>query len=251
MIQEGGSRIGGNAINKFVEKLATLAPLSDQDRSQLSVLTAKVRKVAARQDLIREGDRPGAMIVMLSGWACRYKILPDGSRQIMAFLLPGDSCDLNVTVLTEMDHSIQTLTASRVAMVDRHHVRDLVATRPMIAQALWSSQLIDEGTLRAWIVSMGRRSSVARVAHLMCEIYIRASNVGLVQGRTLELPLTQIALAASLGMTPVHINRVFRSLRLMDTMELRTRTLVIRNPAELARIAGFDENYLHRKLRQP
>lgn len=235
--------------NKFVQKLCSFAPLNEHDVALITQATARTRRVAARQDLIREGDRPGPVFVMLSGWACRYKLLPDGSRQIMAFLMPGDCCDMNVSVLAEMDHSIQTLTAATIATVDRAQIHEMVA-RPMLAQALWSAQLVDEGTLRAWIVSMGRRSSIARVAHLMCEVFIRASNVGLIYGQEMELPLTQIVLADALGMTPVHINRVFRSLRLSEVLEFRSRTLMIKDPVKLTKIAGFDENYLHRMLRQ-
>lgn len=234
----------------FVEKLSTFATLDGRDIGMLNEATRNTRKVAARQDLIREGDRPGPVFVMLKGWACRYKLLPEGGRQITAFLMPGDSCEMHVAVLAEMDHSIQTLTPALVGMIDRAHMKELLATRPMIALAFWSSQLVDEGTLRAWIVSMGRRSSVARVAHLMCELYVRASNIGLAPSGEFELPLSQIVLADALGLTPVHICRVFRNLRVSKAMELRERSLVIKDVAQLARLAGFDENYLHRRIRQ-
>lgn len=236
--------------NRFIEKLMGFAALGDEDVALLEEVTAKSRKVAARQDLIREGDRPGPVFVMLEGWACRYKLLPEGGRQIMAFLMPGDSCDINVAVLAEMDHSIQTLTESRVAMLDRMEIQRMIEERPQIARALWSTQLVDQGTLRAWIVSMGRRSSVARVAHLICELYLRARNIGLVQGNQLELPITQILLADALGLTPVHVNRVVRSLRQSKVMELHEKSLLILDAVRLAEIAGFDENYLHRRLRR-
>ncbi|MCW3849326.1 hypothetical protein OF829_18970 [Sphingomonas sp. LB-2] len=64
--------------NRFIEKLRGFAPLDDEDEALLAVATAKCRSIAARQDLIREGDRPGPVLVILEGWACRYKILPEG-----------------------------------------------------------------------------------------------------------------------------------------------------------------------------
>ncbi len=236
--------------NRFIDKLRGFAALDDADVVCLDKLTVKTRKIAARQDLIREGDRPGPVFIMLSGWACRYKLVPEGRRQIVAFMMPGDSCDMHVSVLAEMDHGIQTLTPALIAMVDRADLEILANTRPQIALALWTAQLVDESTLREWIVSMGRRSSVARVAHLMCELFVRARNIGLVDREELELPLTQIVLADALGLTAVHINRVFRNLRLSKAMELQERTLVIKDAAQLARIAGFDENYLHRRIRR-
>ena len=103
--------------NHFVQKLANLAELRATDIAALSAITSQPRGYAAKQDMIREGDAPGPVFVILSGWACRYKILPSGTRQIMAFLLPGDCCDLHVGILAEMDHNLQALTACKVALI--------------------------------------------------------------------------------------------------------------------------------------
>ena len=207
------------------------------------------RVFPARYDLIREGDKPSAVFLMLEGWACRYKLLPEGGRQIMAFLMPGDFCDMHVAILDEMDHTIATITKARVATIPRSTMENLVEATPRITHAFWRSQLIDEATLRAWIVSMGRRGSVERVAHLMCELYVRAHSIGLAGEDRLAFPLTQIVLADALGLTPVHINRVLRTLRVEGVMEIGRGMLVIADPQKLARIAGFDDNYLHRRLR--
>jgi CRP-like cAMP-binding protein len=118
-----------------------------------------------------------------------------------------------------------------------------------IARAMYTSQLVDEGTLRAWITSMGRRTSVERVAHLMCELYLRARSISMADHDELELPLSQQLLADALGMTPVHLNRVLKKLRLAGAMTLKRGTLTVSNPYELVRIAGFDDNFLHRRLR--
>ena len=236
--------------NRFVEKLECFAALSSDDIVLLTRMTATARKIGARQHLIREGDRPGPVFVMIDGWACRYKMLPDGSRQIVAFLMPGDSCDMHVAELAEMDHGIQTLTASRVAVIGRTDIAELITDHPQIARALWSTQLVDQGISRAWIVSMGRRNSIARVAHLMCELYLRARNIGLVSGNAFEMPLSQVVLADALGLTPVHVNRVLRKLRLASVMEIQRGALTVLDPVGLAKVAGFDENYLHRRLRQ-
>lgn len=236
--------------NRFVEKLGGLTPLSAPEVAALSAATAKQRKVKAKYDLIREGDRPGPMFVILEGWACRYKILPTGSRQVLAYLMPGDSCDLNIGLLAEMDHSIQTVTPAVFATIGRPELEELVDRFPNIARALYISQLIDEGTMRAWITSMGRRTSIERVAHLMCELYIRALNVGLHIGPQFALPLSQLLLADSLGMTPVHLNRVLRELRSQEVISLERGMLVLSDIPKLIQIAGFDDNYLHRRLRK-
>lgn len=241
---------GGNMSNRFIDKLSGFAKLSDQEVSSLAKVTAAPQHYSARYDLIREGDRPGPVFVVLEGWACRYKILPNGGRQVLAYLMPGDSCDLHVGLLAEMDHSIQTVTPALVATVERGEMDRIMDKHRGIAKAMYLGQLIDEGTMRAWITSMGRRSSIERVAHLMCELYLRARNVGLTLEPRFALPLPQAMLADSLGMTPVHLNRVMKELRASGAMTLKRGSLMIEDPVRLVRIAGFDENYLHRRLRR-
>ena len=236
--------------NRFVEKLKGLATLTDADALALVDATSRPRHYVARQDLIREGDEPGPMFVVLDGWACRYKILPSGTRQIMAFLMPGDACDLHIKLLAEMDHGIQAITPAMVATVPRAEMQAMMDAHPNIASAMYSAQLVDEGIMRAWIVSMGRRSSMERVAHLICELYLRARNIGLAGEGEFALPLSQLVLADALGMTAVHINRVLKDLRLAGAMALKRGSVTLLDPGMLIKIAGFNENYLHRRLRQ-
>lgn len=236
--------------NRFIEKLQGFASLGPQDVAALAEATSAPRSIAAKRDLIREGDQPGPVFVVLEGWACRYKILPSGTRQVLAFLMPGDSCDLHVGLLAEMDHSIQTITPALVATIDRIKMDVIMDRHRAVAKAMYLAQLVDEGTMRAWITSMGRRASIERVAHLMCELYLRARNIGLITQPRLSLPLSQLLLADALGMTAVHLNRVLKELRLSGAMSLQRGKLEIADPTKLIQIAGFDENYLHRRLRK-
>jgi CRP-like cAMP-binding protein len=231
--------------NLFIQKLGSLVELSAADIAAIAKITAAPRDYAPRQDLIREGDRPGPVFIVLEGWVCRYKILPSGTRQIMAFLLPGDACDLHVGILDQMDHGLQALTESKVAQIGGEQMEALMDAHPTIARAMYKAQLVDEGTLRSWIVSMGRRSSLARVAHLMCELYLRASTAD--GDAEVALPISQVVLADALGMTPVHVNRVLRDLRIAGAMSISRGALRISDPVKLIQIAGFDENYLHRR----
>ena len=200
-------------------------------------------------DLILEGDEPRPVFVILAGWACRYKILPGGSRQIISFMMPGDFCDMHVAVLAEMDHSIATLTDAKVVAIPRDQMEALVEVRPNLSKAFWWTQLVDAGVLRATIVSMGRRTSLERVAHLLCELCFRMRNIGIADEETFVMPFTQIVLADAVGMTPVHVNRLVRKLRALGALDVGVTTLIIADISLLAQIAGFDDNYLHRRLR--
>ena len=235
--------------NQFVTKLTKLSPLDDAAVKALSYATLAAEKFGPRHDIIREGDKPGPLLVILEGWACRYKILPKGTRQMLAFLMPGDCCDLHINLLAQMDHGIQTITPCLVAKIDRQTIDTLFESHPHIMKAMYLAQLIDEGTLRAWITSIGRRSSIERFAHLMCELYLRALNIGHKADQPLILPLSQIILADALGMTTVHINRVIKQLRAANAITVTRGNLVITNPDILVEIAGFDANYLHRRIK--
>jgi CRP-like cAMP-binding protein len=236
--------------NRFVDKLQGFCQLKPVEVAALAQATSHPTKYVVKADLIREGDRPGPVFIMIEGWACRYKILPNGTRQVLAYLMPGDCCDLNIGLLAEMDHSIQAITPAVVATIQRPDMDALLDEHRGIAKAMYISQLVDEGTMRAWITSMGRRTSTERVAHLMCELYLRARDVGLEFEPDLKLPITQLLLADSLGMTPMHVNRILKVLRLNGAMTLSRGSLHIVDPAKLLQIAGFDENYLHRRIRR-
>jgi CRP-like cAMP-binding protein len=233
--------------NRFIAKLRGFVELSDADIAALEQATAMPTRYRPRQDIIREGDRTGPVFVVLEGWACRYKILPSGTRQITAFLMPGDACDLHIGMLEEMDHSIQALTSARVVAISRGAIERMMNDHARIARGMYLAQLVDEATLRAWIVSMGRRSSIERVAHLLCELYLRAHMLS-ASDPLVELPLSQIVLADALGMTPVHINRVLRDLREAGALQLSRGRIVVADTGRLVQIAGFDENYLHRRI---
>jgi CRP-like cAMP-binding protein len=231
--------------NHFVQKLKNLADLGAAETAAITALTSNPRNYPAKQDMIREGDKPGPVFVILNGWACRYKILPSGTRQIMAFLLPGDACDLHIGMLAEMDHNLQALTPCEVALIPGERMEMLLEDHPAVARAMYKSQLIDEGILRAWIVSMGRRNSVERVAHLMCELYLRSFSIN--STGEVAFPISQIVVADALGMTPVHVNRILKELRLAGAMTLQRGNLLVTDAVKLVQIAGFDENYLHRR----
>jgi CRP-like cAMP-binding protein len=237
-------------LNPFVRKLEYGAELSDADRRILEEAVSDVREIGPRQDLIGEGDRPENVHLIVEGWACRYKLLPDGGRQIMAYLLPGDFCDLHVAILGEMDHSIATISPCKVAYIPDQIIRELISKHETINRALWWATLVDEGTLREWLTTMGRRPADKQLAHLLCELLLRLQAVGLADKNSIEFPITQEELADTLGMSPVHVNRMLQQLRADELITLDNRRLTIPDLRRLQAFAGFDPNYLHLNKRK-
>ncbi|MDQ4086907.1 MAG: Crp/Fnr family transcriptional regulator [Pseudomonadota bacterium] len=204
-----------------------------------------VREVGARRDVIREGDKPRGVNVMLEGWACRYKQLPDGRRQIVSFFIPGDLCDANVFILKEMDHSIGAITKLRFAEISAADFEDLMLRSPRITQALWWNELVSSATSREWTTNVGQRTAYERISHLFCEMFLRLSGVGLTYDHSCDWPLTQSDLADATGLTPVHVNRTLQELRREGLVELAGKKLTIPDLDALQRVSMFNPNYLH------
>jgi CRP-like cAMP-binding protein len=143
-----------------------------------------------------------------------------------------------------MDHTIATLSPCKVVHIPRSRILELTE-RPAIARALWWAALVDEATLREWLLNVGAREADERVAHLLCELLLRLKLVGLVNGASYALPITQADLADTVGLSTVHINRVLQRLRAKNLIEFSHQRLVIPDVAALNAFSGFDPNYLH------
>jgi CRP-like cAMP-binding protein len=233
----------------LIRKLESVASLSDEQRQAIERLPVRTHTLAARQDIVRDGDKPSHCCLILNGWSCRYKLLGDGRRQILSFHIPGDVPDLQSLHVHTMDHGLATLTKAKVAFIPHENLLDLTLRHPSIGALLWRDTLIDAGIFRAWMVGMGRRSAFEQVAHLFCELYLKLQAVGLAEHYRCPLPLTQIDLADALGLTNVHVNRVLKEMRGRALITLHGESLVIEAWDELLRVAEFDPTYLHLEKR--
>ena len=234
------------SANPLVTKLQLFATLSPDDKYALERASqTRVRDVSARSDIIREGDSPDHINLILSGWACRFKQLADGRRQILGFFLPGDFCDLRIFILKHMDHSIATITPVMLAEIPRDTILELTDNGSRLARAMWWSALVAEAVEREWIVNLGQRTASERMGHLLCELFVRLRAVGLSSGDSCEMPLTQSELAETTGLSTVHVNRTLQELRGQGLIILQGKTLTIPDLARLQRTSLFSANYLH------
>ena len=232
--------------NPLLLKLEQFADFKDGERKRLDQLISERQQTyAPKQDILAEGQKVDTIHIVLSGLAARYKLLDEGERQIMAFLVPGDICDLEVFVLAEMDHSIAAISETVCAVVPADTIKKLLTEMSGLTEALWWSTMTDSAVLRERIIDHGRRDGRERIAHLFYEMLIRYRIIGDAEKNSIPFPLTQEELADATGLTPVHVNRVLKQLREAGLIELQGRRLTILDPKRLKQVARFNPNYLH------
>jgi CRP-like cAMP-binding protein len=243
--REAAGRSAGESthMKALSSKLMHSGYLSEEDVARLSGLESSTREFPARYDLISHGDNPENVHLVMEGVACRYKILPDGRRSIVALMLPGDFCDMHVAILRRMDHSIGTLTRCRVSVISRATLDTLLDDQRGIARAMWWSTLVDEAVLREWLVNLGKRQADKQLAHLYCEIQVRMKAAGVADDVLPLLTLEQ--LADALGISAVHAQRVQSALRKLGFISVQDRRVRIEDFEGLADYSEFDPDYLH------
>jgi CRP-like cAMP-binding protein len=230
----------------LIRKLENFVRLSSHDKEVLTAAAAeRIRKIDPHEPIVHEGDKPKVIYLVLSGWACRYKHLEDGRRQIVSFFLPGDLCDLNIFILREMDHSMAGIGSVTLAEITRQSFEAILQGHARITQALWWDSLVTIAIQREWTVNLGQRDALERVAHLFCEIFVRLRSAGLTRGKSCSFPITQTELADATGMSAVHVNRTLQELRNMKLINLSNRILTIPDLPRLMQAGLFTPNYLH------
>jgi CRP-like cAMP-binding protein len=144
-----------------------------------------------------------------------------------------------------MDHSLGTLARSTLAFLPHDTVRDLIRRCPPIGDAFWRETLIDAAVFREWMLGLGRREAYGRMAHLLCELYVRLKAVGLANGHGYEMPLTQAELGDALGLSTVHVNRTLQDLRGEGLITLQGGSVAVLDWEGLRKAGEFDPTYLH------
>jgi CRP-like cAMP-binding protein len=228
----------------LVRKLGAFVALSETELGVLDGLHKRRCSFVAGRDLVHQGQSGQSAYILVSGWACSYKLLADGQRQIIDFHIPGDFLGLRSILLHMSDHSIEPITEIEVAQV---HVSDLLeafSQAPRLATAvLWAASR-DEAVVVEHLVDLGRRNAAERTAHFLLELGARLSLVGLGSREGYACPLTQYLLADALGLSAVHVNRVLRQLREAGMVTFRDGFVAIDNYESLVEFAEFETTYL-------
>lgn len=225
-------------------KLRARDEVSAEEEEVLRGCIAEIEDLPQGRTLVKAGVTVSNCTLLVEGFVCRFKDLSDGQRQIMELHVPGDFLDLHSFLLKELEHNVGSMTPVRIALAPHDRIREVTEHHPHLARMLWFSTLLDAAIHRERILSVGRRSAVARIAHLLCELNVRLGLAGLSDGRTYRLPITQADLADASGLTPVHVNRMLKQLRDQGLATFRNGEVTIHEWDGLQRIAEFSSAYL-------
>jgi len=228
----------------LTRKLMQLAPISvEQERAVLGAISRTI-SLGPDEDILREGGHPSSCHVLLEGFACRYKLLPRGKRQITSFALPGDFCDLDGFISGRMDYSVGSLSPCTLGLIPHTALSTLIEDHPVLSQVLWRDTVLEGSIAREWVVNVGRRSAKRRIAHVLCEVLTRLRAVGLAGESGFEWPLTQPELGDATALTSVHVSRVLGELRREGVVTIQGRAVTVHDWDRLRATGGFDEDYL-------
>lgn len=235
----------GFAHSKLIARLRAIAKLDGDDAARVENLPMTMQNIPAGQDVVRDGQIVDQCCMLVDGYLFRHKIGKEGKRQIVSWHVPGDIPDLYSLHLNPIDHNITALGPAVVSFIPHHPFKEMMSGSPHLTHIFWRETLVDASLFREWVVSLGRRDALARIAHMLCELVMRLRVVGLAVADRFRFPASQIDVSDATGMTPVHANRMIQQLRAKGLIEWEGPRIRILDFDGLKQLAEFDDSYLH------
>lgn len=227
----------------FIRKLEHAGILSEEERGALQAVTTARRIVSIRHDIVT-GTGTDRVYLITSGIAGRYKMLQNGTRRIVSFVLPGDLCWAHASSISpSRDLRVVALTPCSICDILQPQLTELIRVHPGVSRAMWWFTLAELSRTREWVVN-DSRPAPERLAHLLCELLVSLQAVGLAEADSFELKLSQVDLADALGVSQVHINRVVQTLRTKDLIVWCNQRIRIPSVQRLKAFGEFDPGYL-------
>lgn len=236
-------------IERHLMKLRVRDDISAEEEAAIRDSIGQVKQVPADTRLIHADEPLSFSTILLDGIACRFKDLKNGERQITELHVAGDYMDLHSFTLKRLDHDVMSLTPCTLATIPHEKLTEITERHPHLTRVYWFATNLDAAIHREWELSLGRRSAISRTAHLFCELYVRLGLVGLAEQLRYRLDIPQADLAECLGLTPVHVNRMLKTLREDGAVTFRRGLVEIDDWDKLVRIAEFNPSYLYLEKR--
>jgi CRP-like cAMP-binding protein len=207
-------------------------------------LQGEPKHIRKNKDIVVAGKHYETLFVNHDGWLLRYKILHNGDRQILDFILPGQIFGLQACLFKTSLYSVATITEASLSSISLDAIDRVFERTPTLAKALFWSALCESAIVAEHLIDTGRRSAYERVSHLLLELFVRLKLTGLTDNMSFDMPLTQELIGGALGLTTVHVNRTFRSLREDKLISIDGKCVTILDFDALSLLSDFDNSYL-------
>lgn len=203
-----------------------------------------VRQICKNKDVVVAGRHCKVFYLTHNGWLFRYKILHNGNRQIVDFILPGQIFGLQACFFKASLYSIAAVTAASVSALPIEVIDDVFDQNSKFAKALFWSAVCEAAIVSEHLIDTARRSAYERVSHLLLELFVRLKSTGQSDEHSFTMPLTQELIGDAVGLTAVHVNRTLRALREDRLIEIDNRCVTILDFDALSLLCDFDSSYL-------
>jgi len=232
--------------SSLAQRLAQFVKLSSDEAMVLEDLQSTTRVVRHNREIITQGRKHDALLVMIDGISVRYRILRDGRRQVLNIALPGDLIGFPACFFESAPYSISALTDSVLACVPLASLAGLFEKHPRLAAAIFWTFSAETAIYIEHLTDVGRRSALERVAHFLLELLCRFQSIGRGDERSFPMPLTQELIGDALGLSVPHVNRMLRQLRDDDLVRIEAHQVIIDDVEALSALADFEKSYLGR-----
>jgi CRP-like cAMP-binding protein len=232
-------QIAPRPLDVVMRRLRLLANLSEAEQDLVRDLGERRERHAPGEEIVAEGQSARRARFVVSGWACRQRVLPDGRRQIFAFAVPGEPIGFGERGAAPALSATVALTALETVDAEPMMEAALSGRAPGLARALQHSQYIEQSLLLDQMIRLGRQTAYERVAHFLLELQDRLQIAGLGDHQRFPLPLTQEIMADVLGLSIVHVNRTLQQLRREKLIELRSGVAILLQRDLLVSISDY------------
>lgn len=222
-----------------IARLRSFVDLTQSDLDRLFALIECEQQIKKRRELVLDGYTFGKLGFVKDGFAVRYKLLRNGKRQIVSFLLPGDVVGLPGSFLHRAAHSVIAVTDMTLRVCALDAFVHLCCRGPKFALVLSWLAAQEAAAYAEHIISIGRRTPTERLAHFLLEIHSRLAAVGRADESSFELPFTQEMMSDALGLSVPHLNRTLRQLRADGLIAIDDRRVILLEAHALAQLAQF------------
>lgn len=160
--------------------------------------------------LVDEGEPETHVFSVTDGCLKCFKLLPDGRRQIIGFLFPGDF--LGLARSETNPSSVEAVTLANVCRMERRELEKLAGSIPNLERRLHDMASEALAEVQGQLLLLGRKTAHERVATFLLMLARRAGERG-VSANPVDVPMSRDDIGDFLGLTTETVSRTFSRLR--------------------------------------